>query len=603
LFFPGVLSGQNNYNIRYQRCTWYANPVNGFLSGEITSYYQSESAILNSLGFDLSQNLTVDSVKRNGLNLAFNHLNDKLFISVPSISSSTIDSVSVFYHGFPEMSGTNSFFTDLHSGLPVLWTLSEPYGAYGWWPCRENLHDKIDSLDIVVFCDTTFRAASIGLRISETLSQNIRRTHWKHRYPIATYLVAIAVAPYYDYNVQLTLPSGTNLLIQNMIINDVANIQNWQSSLPPTLDAISWLDSLLIPYPFSTEKYGHAQVPMGGGMEHQTMTFLNYPGAELFAHELAHQWFGNYITCGSWEDIWLNEGFATYFGGLAYKEVYTGGYFEPWLNEKRAIVFSEPDGSVFCSDTTNVFRIFSGRLSYAKAGMMLRMIEWEMGHTQFIQALRNYLNDSALIKSFAKTPALIAHFETVGDTSFSEFFNDWFIGEGFPTYELNWQSLGAGIVSLIIHQSQSHSSVDFFEMDLPIRFSDQNHDTLIRVSNTFSGQEYALQFTFSPDLMEFDPERWILTPEPVINAIPNTEISDDFAVFPNPANNWIRVSVPPATFPLSLTIYNIQGKIIKDISDMESLPLKINIESIPEGLNFIRIKTKNKTEYLKFIKF
>ncbi|MEI2747579.1 MAG: M1 family aminopeptidase [Ferruginibacter sp.] len=134
-------------------------------------------------------------------------------------------------------------------------------------------------------------------------------THWKHRYPIATYLVCFAVTNYAVFNnsVQLgnvNLPMVTYCYPESQTAFE-AGTQN-------TLDAMQLFSQYFGEYPFIKEKYGHVQFGWGGGMEHQTSTFIVSTNESLVAHELGHQWFGDKITCASWEDIWLNEGFATY---------------------------------------------------------------------------------------------------------------------------------------------------------------------------------------------------------------------------------------------------------------------------------------------------
>ena len=149
----------------------------------------------------------------------------------------------------------------------------------------------------------------------------------------------------------------------------------------------------------------------GGGMEHTTMSFMGSWSRGLIAHELAHQWFGNKITCGSWEDIWLNEGFATYLDGLVYENFDGQDVFSQWRKAVVNSVTSSPSGSTFVTDTTSVSRIFNSRLSYRKGAMILHMLRYKIGDDNFFQGVKNYLADPTLAYSYAKTEDLQRHLE------------------------------------------------------------------------------------------------------------------------------------------------------------------------------------------------
>ncbi|MBP6658808.1 MAG: peptidase M1, partial [Bacteroidia bacterium] len=137
-----------NADIHYTRCEWKVDPAVNFISGNITSYFQANS-ILDSLTFDCSQYLTIDSVTYHGSQISFLHDSDLIKIYFPAtLSVNSLDSLSVYYHGAPVSTGNGSFEQSLHNGDPVMWTLSEPYGAKDWWPCRQNNADKIDSIDV-----------------------------------------------------------------------------------------------------------------------------------------------------------------------------------------------------------------------------------------------------------------------------------------------------------------------------------------------------------------------------------------------------------------------------------------------------------------------
>ena len=220
-------------------------------------------------------------------------------------------------------------------------------------------------------------------------------------------------------------------------------------------------------YPFANEQYGHAQFNYGGGMEHQTMSFMGGFSFELMAHELAHQWFGDKVTCGSWEDLWLNEGFATYLSGLCYEHLAPEKWL-PFKYSQRDNITSRPDGSVRVQDTTSIQRLFSGRLTYAKGGFLVHMLRWVCGDDAFYAGCRNYLSDPALQYGSARTPQLKAHLEAASGMDLTEFFADWYVGEGYPIYKIRWSQNMDNTVTVEVNQTTSHPSVPFFEMPIPM---------------------------------------------------------------------------------------------------------------------------------------
>jgi len=140
-----------DYDIRYHRCIWEADPAQRYIQGEVTTWFVPISAGFDTLRFNLSDSLIVDSVIYHSLAIPFNHAGEMLTIPLPAvIGIQTLDSASVFYHGIPPSTGFGSFNTGMHDDVPVMWTLSEPYGASDWWPCKNSLTDKADSLDIIV---------------------------------------------------------------------------------------------------------------------------------------------------------------------------------------------------------------------------------------------------------------------------------------------------------------------------------------------------------------------------------------------------------------------------------------------------------------------
>ncbi|WP_167610582.1 M1 family metallopeptidase [Maribellus sediminis] len=393
----------NETDFIYQRMEWEIDPAIRFISGSVTSYFINKTESLDSIRLDMHQNLVVDSVVYQQQNQPFIHSGNKLRLALPdSLAVGEIDSFKVYYHGVPTSSGFGSFENSTHGPdqTPVLWTLSEPYGAMEWWPCKQSLADKIDSIDIIVTTPEAYRTASNGIVISDEIKDSKRIMHWRHRYPIATYLVAIAVTDYVTYSDTLHLDDGRSIDILNYIYPE--NVETAKPQTARTASIMQLYNELIGEYPFADEKYGHAQFGWGGGMEHQTMSFMGAFNLRLIAHELAHQWFGDYITLGTWQDIWLNEGFATYLHALAYENL-APEEWPIWKQSSVTSITSNTGGSVFVDDTTSVSRIFNYRLSYQKGGYLLHMLRWVLGDEDFFKGLRSYFSDPEIANGLPLT--------------------------------------------------------------------------------------------------------------------------------------------------------------------------------------------------------
>jgi aminopeptidase N len=551
-------SAVSNCNVTYTRIELTADPAVKYITGEITTIFIPDG-VMSSIEFDLSDSLQVDSVVYHNSTLGFNHGNEVLHIDfINPLNAGQADSIKVYYQGVPAGgNGFGSFVQGLHDSVPIIWTLSEPYGAKDWWPCKQNLSDKIDSIDVIVTTPAAYRVASNGLLVEETQTGANKTYHWKHRYPIATYLVCFAVSNYTVYS-DFVFMGNTSLEVLNYVYPEhLAQAQNGTAAI---VAMIQLFDSLFGIYPFSNEKYGMAEFSWGGGMEHQTMTFMTGFGFELMAHELAHHWFGDKVTCATWEDIWLNEGFATYLSGLCYEHIQPQ-YWHAFIADRMNKATTETSGSVWCDDTTSVGRIFSGNLSYAKGGMVLHSLRFVLGDSIFYAGLKNYLNDVNHAYAFATTADLKAHMETASGKNLNTFFNQWIYGKGYPSYTINWQQDFSNRVTLKIHQETSDPSVSFYQMPLPIRFVNANNDTTIILNTTQNDQEFAFNFPFAIDTLQFDPEQWIISKGNSVVRLSAFDFS--FNIYPNPVSDVLQMRIESVeTRNAAIKVTNELGQIV-----------------------------------------
>jgi aminopeptidase N len=596
----------NNYDLKYGRMEWKVNPALKFIEGKV-SYLFFHADSMQEFKLELSDSLVTDSVQMNGNHIAFTHLGNILTANFGQyLSAAQLDSISIYYHGVPPSSGFGSFAAETHgpNNIPVLWTLSQPYGAKDWWPAKQDLNDKIDSVDIYVIAPSTYKSASNGVLVSEIINGTDKITYWKHRYPIAAYLIAIAVSDYTVFTNQVALSNGT-LDVVNYVYNE--SLGQAQLALNEMNEHLVFFDSLFIPYPFMNEKYGHAQFNWGGGMEHQTISFVGGFSYELLAHELAHMWFGDHVTCGSWQDLWLNEGFATYATGLCYERFSPNLYWKIWKANQVDFITSSPDGSVFVTDTSTIARLFDARLTYSKAAMLLHMIRWKIGDDDFFEALRNYQNNPLLSHNYARNIDLKNEFEWQSQQNLDELFNDWYWGEGYPSYTLNYDQDNSNLVTFTLSQSQSHPSVGFFEMPVPIRFKNATQDTMIVFEHMFSGQSFFAQLSFKVDSIIIDPDNWIVCNQNVIASTQNTPPSNQgILLFPNPASEKLHLIIKGqlAERIQEIQIFSVDGQEVTDkvFYTTNATNGIIEINNLSQGIYQLRVNTQKNNYNLTFVK-
>ncbi|MCF8303586.1 MAG: T9SS type A sorting domain-containing protein [Bacteroidales bacterium] len=592
-----------NYDLKYHRFYWEINPAIIFIEGYVTSLFEVKEEMAE-ISFQLNDNMTVDSVIFRGepVSHAFS-TSTKFTIDLgTTLNQGEMDSVTVYYRGEPDSgSGFGSFVNSTHQGTPVLWTLSEPYGAKSWWPCKNHLSDKIDSIDVYVRTSTEYKTASNGLLVEVIEDGDEHIYHWKHQYPIPAYLIAIAVTNYATYVDDYPLGNGDTMDILNYVFPE--DLEYAQQKTPNTVEAMHLYDSLFIQYPYAEEKYGHAQFGWGGGMEHTTMSFMGSFDHGLIAHELAHMWFGDMITLGTWHDIWLNEGFATYLTGLTYEHMFNGIYWETWKTNTITHVTSQPGGSVYVEDTTSVSRIFDSRLSYSKGATLLHMLRWIMGEDAFYQSIKNYLNDPELAFDYAVNEDLKQHLEAAHGEDLTWFFDDWYYGEGYPSYTLNVDALEDGKAKIIIHQTQSHSSVDFFEMPVPVKLIGSNRDTTVRLDHTYDGEEFIVDVGFNVQNAEFDPELWLVSKDDtVIMSTPERQLNHKITIAPNPTTGLFNLEYQ-GTQALSIALYTANNTKLRTYSMSKAdNVLSINLHNYEAGIYFLKIQTEKASLIRKIVK-
>ncbi|AWH86929.1 peptidase M1 [Flavobacterium album] len=586
-----------NYDVVYHKLDLTVNPAVQFISGSVTTTFVANED-MSSITFDLSNDLTVSSVTKNGSSLSFTqNSNDELVIAFPTPQlGGTTGTVIITYSGVPP-SDQESFVTDEHNGSPVLWTLSQPYGAKDWWPCKQDLIDKVESIDVYITAPSAYVSVSNGLEQSQVVNGANKTTHFHHGYPIPAYLIAIAVSNYAVFN-QTAGTAPNTFPIVNYYYPENTSVPSQVAVTVPIMD---FYEQTFETYPFHLEKYGHAQCGFGGGMEHTTVSFMGSFGRQLIAHELGHHWFGDKITCGSWKDIWLNEGSATYMAGMVIQHMDGESAFINWKFSTILNITSQPGGSVYLTDTDtlSVDRIFSNRLTYNKGAMVLHMLRYKLGDANYFQALRNYLADADLAYAYAKTPDLQAHLEAQSGVDLDEFFSDWVYNQGYPIYDIAVSS-SSNQAFVTVNQTQSHPSVSYFEMPVPITFigpQSQVYDVVL--DNTFNGQQYTVPLPFTAVSAVYNTQ-W-----DIISASTNITLSTNsfnrlsaVKLYPNPASETLSADLPEGITLEKAIFYNTLGQKVLETGSETSW----NVSQLATGMHFITLVTSEGNVQLKFVK-
>jgi hypothetical protein len=335
--------------------------------------------------------------------------------------------------------------------------------------------------------------------------------------------------------------------------------------------------------------------PFSGGMEHQTMTSLGIFNFGLVAHELAHQWFGDNVTCATWKDIWLNEGFATYSEYLAAK------YLTTPANALAVITKIQNDakpgvGSVYCADTTNVSRIFSSALTYNKGASAVRVLHYLLGDSLFLKVCSTYQTRFANGNATTKDFNLLVN--ELSKKNYDYFFNQWIYGAGWPTYNVKWNQI-ADTLLVSVFQSNAQSAGNLVDLPLPFLIKTMQGDSLIFLQQSGATGFYKIKNTRQISNLEMDPESWILKSanilkDPTLTGINSLESNVKIKVFPNPVNDILSIKIQTKG-QYSATLYDLNGKICGKFAFIDAG--EINTSLLLQGLYLLVIEDQTGMSY------
>jgi len=532
-------------------------------------------------------------------------------VDLPIIAGSEIIA-RIYYGGKPPEGGIFSGVTNSYSPgwkKDVTWTLSEPFSAKDWFPVKQDLADKADSAFLFFTTSANNMVGSQGLLTDVVaLPEEKVRYEWKTYYPIDYYLLSFAVADYMDYSIYAhpEQMEGDSLLIQNFIYNDPANLEMKKEPISKTVDIMELFCDLFNLYPFVNEKYGHTETQLGGGMEHQTMSTMGNFSFHLIAHELGHMWFGDHVTCATWSDIWINEGFATYSDYLANEFLLGDSAATAFITNAQNHAMSEDHGSIYIPVDYifqgNEWRIFNGRLSYDKGASIIHMLRHEIDNDEiFFEILKTFLIEYGGGVATGDDFKNVA--ENVADMSFQTFFDQWYYGQGFPRYDIvYWQDTDNLYISST--QTGSNVSTDFFEMliDFRIVFADGTKTTVSFTQNE-PLEVFSTPVSKNVVGIEVDPNNWNLEEVTSISSTGEKELNQAyFSIGPNPVTDHINLYFQDNVSDIkTIEIISANGEKVVEETIIGSQQT-IDVSNLTSGMYFVTSKVSGHIARVKFVK-
>lgn len=618
----GYVPPENKYDLKFYHLNLNVERNTRYVSGNVVSKAKVVVASLDSFAFILHQNHTIDSVYVNGAKRVFVRQDSlvKATAGTP-IPLNTIFEAIVYYKGTCPSGGGAAIGDGYNLGTSgawgnqVSWSLSESLVAYQWFPCKQDLTDKIDSSWVYATTDSANMVGSNGLLKNVVSLGNKKRYEWKSRYPIDYYLISVSTAKYRAYNLyakpQYLAPDS--IFIQNFVYDNAINNPSWntqKTALNKIKQTIELQSKLFGMYPFYKEKYGHCMAPLGGGMEHQTMTTLGFFDFELDAHELGHQWWGDNVTCKAWKDIFINEGWASYTEYLCHQYLPTisGTTASSKMTSVHNSVMMQPGGSCYFTnaDTMDANVIFDSRLTYDKGSALIHMLRYTINNdSTFFNAIRGFQNTYKF--NVASVIDFKNYIQTYTGINLTQFFNQWFYGQGYPTFDVKWNQTGGNFILQSIQTQSMPSSVPLFITDMDYRVSrTAKPDTVIRLNHANLTENYIIPLSGTVTAIAVDPSNWILnkTIGPVKDPSLNTSIGIEelslATVFigPNPTSDVLNVYLYNNE-KATVEILDLNGKLISTQNiDKEA---QMDVSKYSNGIYNLIIKN-NEGEIIKISK-
>ena len=474
--------------------------------------------LINKTTDRLGKGMVINAINVANIPVTYTHQNDELIISLPNpsvINSELIFTIS--YHGIPfdglkigaTRFGDRSFFCE-----------NWPNKARQWLPTLDHPSDKATS-EFIVTAPAHYKVISNGLLLEESdLGNNTRLTHWKQSIPVSCWLFVLGVA---DFAVKY-VDQFNGKSIQSWVYskNREAGFYDFEE---PTKKVLEFYSSYI--GPFAYEKLANVQSVISGGME--TSSAILY-GQDLIngkrdersrnvvIHEIAHQWFGNAVTETTWDDVWLSEGFATYFTLLFIEHEYGNEEYKKGIIKAKKTVFDlsskTPDFSIISPRSPEKEPVTSG-ITYQKGAWVLYMLRNLVGDTNFQKGIRSYY--TKFYNANATTDDFRIAMEKASGKDLKIFFNQWLYQPINPTIHASWQyDAPQKKVTIQMEQTQQGDIIYNVPIEIGIYKIGSTTPTILKMNLSKKIQVQSFIVKDAPDRMELDPNNILLSTNSVV---------------------------------------------------------------------------------------
>ncbi len=566
---------QELYDVLHYNLTLQVDPSYGWIAGKVAIIFQTKDQPLSRFVLDYVDQMHVSGMEITHpypAHLAYIHNDDRITARLAKpIEPWQVGLIEVQFWGRPVAEGLFGYQVDVtDAGKPIVATVSEPWSARSWWPCKDDVRDKA-----TVITNINVPAGMTAVSNGNFTGKNLRTFSWVEPLPIPTYLVSLAVSEYTELQETYDGSAGQIDLHHYVFPELAAKAEADFAVLPEMLD---FCGDLFGPYPFPGQPYGMVLCQWDQAMEHPTAVTYGHvlitgdgQFETILIHELSHMWFGDLISPVDWTHIWLNEGFATYVEAL-WSEHRWGPEGLMSFMMQHDWGHNYPNDSVIRDPASSDPHYYFHPIAYHKGAWVLHMLRRWLGDDDFFASLAHYLNDPRLRYGNAHSDDFQQACEEVSGQDLQWFFDQWLYRTTYPVYELAWNNQWQkGENQFRIHLSQVQVPDPFMGDEayrVPVDFllRGDGLDTLVTVLNDQLDQEFVITLPTEVTWVYMEPEHWLLYRMAEAKSLPP---ADDVAkaqvrlnpAYPNPFNPRCLFSWEAAMTTRDLVeIFDVQGR-------------------------------------------